>query len=106
MAINAGIHILPVSISGGFEHVQVPVCDIDDGQGKADDLRGDLCFGRIKKGVSKVTPSMSIPCSWMSFTARMLSSPPEKSEMAFTFKIGSAGPPIYHKAVDINFDPC
>jgi hypothetical protein len=56
MAINAGIHILPVSISGGFEHVQVPVCDIDDGQGKADYLRGDLCLGCIKKGGFKGNP--------------------------------------------------
>ena len=43
-----------------------------------------LGFSASKKGVQKVSPWTSIPCSWISLTETMLSSPPEKREMALT----------------------
>src|SRR5450759_3875249 len=47
-------------------------------------------FAALKKGVSKVIPETSIPCSAITLKARMLSRPPEKSAIAFVF---NANPP-------------
>jgi hypothetical protein len=50
-------------------------------------LAAASAFWVPKKGVLKMTPSTSMPCSSIIFAARMLSRPPENNAMALDFNI-------------------